>query len=179
MLPHPRRSQSIHSCGTLKIYLLRCPQPSLHLLLSAVYHAYAHVVPSQHASDTAPHLCPHHSLLFHTPATHNPYTPAALQDIPPMLPSTLLMPSPTCLTLFSNYHPYTLAVSSQHASDTAPHLCPHYSLCFCAPASSSLLLTVLTLPQRPQDTPLTLPLTPLTPNPLSATYHPYAQVLDP
>ncbi|MBW0500966.1 hypothetical protein O181_040681 [Austropuccinia psidii MF-1] len=54
------------------------------------------------------------------------------QDIPLAPPSTLLEPPPpsssslplTMLTLVlilsANYHPYTLAVSSHHASDTAP-----------------------------------------------------------
>ncbi|MBW0473542.1 hypothetical protein O181_013257 [Austropuccinia psidii MF-1] len=60
-----------------------------------------------------------------------------------------------------------------------PHLRPHHSLCFRTPALSSLPLTILTLPRCPQDLPLRLRLTPLMPNPLSATYHPYAQVLDP
>ncbi|MBW0554834.1 hypothetical protein O181_094549 [Austropuccinia psidii MF-1] len=32
MLSHPHRSQSRRSCGTLMIYLLRPPRPSLHLL---------------------------------------------------------------------------------------------------------------------------------------------------
>ncbi|MBW0511179.1 hypothetical protein O181_050894 [Austropuccinia psidii MF-1] len=56
MLPHPLCSQSIHSCGTLKIYLLRCPQPSLRLILFTNYHPYAPTVSSQHASNAAPTL---------------------------------------------------------------------------------------------------------------------------
>ncbi|MBW0593170.1 hypothetical protein O181_132885 [Austropuccinia psidii MF-1] len=44
------------------------------------------------------------------------------------------------------------------------------------PTFSSLPLTILMLPQRPQDVPLRPPSTPLTPNPLSSAYHPYAQV---
>ncbi|MBW0544902.1 hypothetical protein O181_084617 [Austropuccinia psidii MF-1] len=47
------------------------------------------------------------------------------------------------------------------------------------PAPSSPPLTILTLPQRPQDMPPKPPSTPLTPNPLSAAYHPYPQILDP
>ncbi|MBW0559472.1 hypothetical protein O181_099187 [Austropuccinia psidii MF-1] len=57
------------------------------------------------------------------------------QDIPPTLPSTLLMPSPTCLIFFADYHPYALAVSSRHASNASPHLCPHHSLRFHTPAA--------------------------------------------
>ncbi|MBW0542337.1 hypothetical protein O181_082052 [Austropuccinia psidii MF-1] len=49
------------------------------------------------------------------------------QDIPPMPPSTLLIPSPTRLILFAIYHPYTLAVSSRHAS-AAAHQSPPSSL---------------------------------------------------
>ncbi|MBW0494880.1 hypothetical protein O181_034595 [Austropuccinia psidii MF-1] len=51
MLEHPHFLQSLHSRSALKIYLLCRPQPSLHLLLSAAYHAYSHIVCSQHASD--------------------------------------------------------------------------------------------------------------------------------
>ncbi|MBW0518501.1 hypothetical protein O181_058216 [Austropuccinia psidii MF-1] len=46
-------------------------------------------------------------------------------------------------------------------------------------ALSSLPLPILTLPWRPQDMPPMPPSTSLTPNPLSAAYRPYAQVLDP
>ncbi|MBW0550630.1 hypothetical protein O181_090345 [Austropuccinia psidii MF-1] len=71
----------------------------------------------------------------------------------------------------------------QHSEDETtmqtPHLHPHHSLRFHTPASSSLPLTILMLLKRPQDMPLMPPSTPLTLNPLSATYHPYAQVLDP
>ncbi|MBW0557320.1 hypothetical protein O181_097035 [Austropuccinia psidii MF-1] len=56
--------------------------------------------------------------------------------------------------------------------------CPHHSLHFCTPASS-LWPTILTLLRGPQVMPLMPPSTPLTPNPLSAAYYPYAQVLDP
>ncbi|MBW0552235.1 hypothetical protein O181_091950 [Austropuccinia psidii MF-1] len=52
--PHPFRLQSLCSCGTLKIYLLCHPQPSLRLILFAAYQSYACGVPSQHASISAP-----------------------------------------------------------------------------------------------------------------------------
>ncbi|MBW0573024.1 hypothetical protein O181_112739 [Austropuccinia psidii MF-1] len=63
----------------------------------------------------------------------------------------------------------TLAVPSRNASDTP----------LTTPALSAPPLTVLTLLRCPQDMPLMPPSTPLRPNPLSAAYHPYAQVLDP
>ncbi|MBW0583642.1 hypothetical protein O181_123357 [Austropuccinia psidii MF-1] len=97
-----------------------------------------------------------------------------------------------------------LAVPSQHASNTSYHpyaasalltclQCPPHTgliltllkppqdetmmlLPISTPAFSSLPLTIITLLQRPQDMPPTPPLTPLMPNPLSAAYHPYAQV---
>ncbi|MBW0507433.1 hypothetical protein O181_047148 [Austropuccinia psidii MF-1] len=53
---------------------------------------------------------------------------------------------------------------------------PSPTLGFHTPALSSLPLPILTLLRRPQDMPPTPPSTPLTPNPLSATYHPYSQV---
>ncbi|MBW0554833.1 hypothetical protein O181_094548 [Austropuccinia psidii MF-1] len=97
--------------------------------------------------------------------------------------------------------PPTLLMLLQGPPDLPPMLLPHQSnpechlpsSCSCnalkmrlqippisalTPASSSLLLTILTLPRCPQDMPPMPPLTPLTPNPLSITYHPYAQVLD-
>ncbi|MBW0562613.1 hypothetical protein O181_102328 [Austropuccinia psidii MF-1] len=59
--------------------------------------------------DMPPTLPPISALI--TPYTSTP--PPRPQDIPPT-------PSPTHLILFTNYHPYTLAVSSLHASDAAP-----------------------------------------------------------
>ncbi|MBW0543171.1 hypothetical protein O181_082886 [Austropuccinia psidii MF-1] len=62
-----------------------------------------------------------------------------------------------------------------------PHVCPHPSLCFRNPTSPSPLLTILMLPQDPQDMPLTPPSTPFKPPPtlliLYATYHPYTHVV--
>ncbi|MBW0540781.1 hypothetical protein O181_080496 [Austropuccinia psidii MF-1] len=108
------------------------------------------------------------------------------------------MPPPPILTLLHPpaYDPYTPAVPSRYASDTALNspnlLCqlpslrsqdeitmPPISALTTPYASAPLLLTILTLPSHPQDMPPTPPSTPLTPNPLSATYHPYTQVLDP
>ncbi|MBW0535385.1 hypothetical protein O181_075100 [Austropuccinia psidii MF-1] len=91
------------------------------------------------------------------------------------------------------YHPYTCIVPTQHASDTAYH---PYVCSALLPPHTGLILMLLQPPQdettmppsifscllllwRPQDMPLTPPSAPLTPNPLSAAYHPYAQVLDP
>ncbi|MBW0480066.1 hypothetical protein O181_019781 [Austropuccinia psidii MF-1] len=149
---------------------LLTPSPTC-LILSTAYHPYTCVVPSQHAPNAAP---------------TNPYASAP----PPLTILTLLWrpqdmpptPSPTCLILSSNYHPYALGVlltCLRHCSHTSlilnatyhpyapatlsrldynssPHLCPHHSLFFRTHASSSLLL-----PRRPQDIPLTLPSTPL------------------
>ncbi|MBW0467094.1 hypothetical protein O181_006809 [Austropuccinia psidii MF-1] len=128
-LPHPCRLQSLCSRGALKIYLLHHPQPSLCLILSAVYHAYACVVPSQHASDAAPPSLPA-PLPLTIPMLLLPH-----QDVPWTLPSTLLAPSPTrqlpslcscsvlltCLRCCSHtsiilnatYHPYAPAILSR------------------------------------------------------------------
>ncbi|MBW0560685.1 hypothetical protein O181_100400 [Austropuccinia psidii MF-1] len=97
------------------------------------------------------------------------------QDMPPMCPSTLLMPSPTRLILSADDHPYTLTVSSQHASNAAPTLAqastpptiltllkcsqdettmpPPISALTTPSSSTTLLLTILTLLRRPQYMP--------------------------
>ncbi|MBW0513234.1 hypothetical protein O181_052949 [Austropuccinia psidii MF-1] len=51
------------------------------------------------------HLCPHQSLCFRTPPLKILMLLRHPQDMPPTLPSTLLI-------LSTNYHPYSLAVSS-------------------------------------------------------------------
>ncbi|MBW0542542.1 hypothetical protein O181_082257 [Austropuccinia psidii MF-1] len=99
--------------------------------------------------DVTPTLPPHHSLHFHTCAAYNPYTPAS--------PSTLLMPPHTRLILFTNYHPYALAVSSQHAFNAAPHLHHHHSLHIHTPRRSRGALKIYLLCCL-----------------LFANYHPYA-----
>ncbi|MBW0591062.1 hypothetical protein O181_130777 [Austropuccinia psidii MF-1] len=112
-------------------------------------------------------------------------------DETPKLPSPLLrLPHPR-LILSATYHPYTCGVASRHASDAAYHpyarIHPQDQKMMLLPISSLTTpyasapppLTILMLPQRPQDMPLMPPSTPLTPNPLSAAYHPYHQVLDP
>ncbi|MBW0578953.1 hypothetical protein O181_118668 [Austropuccinia psidii MF-1] len=123
--PHLRPHHSLCSSSALKIYLLCGPQPSLFLILSAYYHPYALAVSSGQASNAAPtpptilmllqcsqdkttilppHLRPHHSLHFCTPASSSlPLTILALLRFPQ--PSSCLLP-PT------NYNPYALAVSS-------------------------------------------------------------------
>ncbi|MBW0534705.1 hypothetical protein O181_074420 [Austropuccinia psidii MF-1] len=109
MTPTLPPHHSLRSRGDLKIYLLCLPQPSFSSPpLTMLMLAWC----PPNMPPLLPHISPHHSLCFHTPATHNPYAPVA--------PSTLLMPSTTCLILFANYHPYTLVVSSPHASNTAP-----------------------------------------------------------
>ncbi|MBW0584488.1 hypothetical protein O181_124203 [Austropuccinia psidii MF-1] len=87
-----------------------------------------------------PHLRPHHSLRFRTPASSSPWLKILMllrgpQVIPPMPPSHPLgLLSPTQHASNAAYHPYalsalptlltilTLAVPSQHASDAAYHL---------------------------------------------------------
>ncbi|MBW0496340.1 hypothetical protein O181_036055 [Austropuccinia psidii MF-1] len=95
--------------------------------------------------------------------------PPKPQDIPPTLPSTLVMPPPTSLILCAAYHAYASVVPSSHASDAAP--ANSYS-------SAPLPLKILMLLRFPQDIPLTPPSNLLTPSPtcliLAASYHPYA-----
>ncbi|MBW0492967.1 hypothetical protein O181_032682 [Austropuccinia psidii MF-1] len=62
---------------------------------------------------------------------------------------------------------------------TLPHLCPHHSLRFHTPASSSPWLKILTLLQGPQVMPPTRPSPPLrllapTQHAYNAAYYPYA-----
>ncbi|MBW0470959.1 hypothetical protein O181_010674 [Austropuccinia psidii MF-1] len=94
---HPHHS--LRSRSALKMYLLCRPQPSLCLILSATYHAYARVVPSPHASDTAPPSLPSSLLTFPHPTAHNSNTPVA--------PSRYTSSASSHIP-----HPYTLAVSS-------------------------------------------------------------------
>ncbi|MBW0525202.1 hypothetical protein O181_064917 [Austropuccinia psidii MF-1] len=90
-----------------------------------------------------PHLRPHHSLRFRTPASSSPWLKILMllrgpQVMPPTLPSPPLMPPCTCPTCLQRCLPslrlqcppnmppmqltiLTLAVPSQHASDTAYH----------------------------------------------------------
>ncbi|MBW0532496.1 hypothetical protein O181_072211 [Austropuccinia psidii MF-1] len=67
-----------------------------------------------------PHLCPHQSLCFHTPAPYHPYAPEA----PSIYASnaTVTPPHPLCA-----YHPYTTAVPSRYASNAAT---PPYAVVF-------------------------------------------------
>ncbi|MBW0460901.1 hypothetical protein O181_000616 [Austropuccinia psidii MF-1] len=135
MPPH----QPLRSCGTLNppyafshllitiLTLSQCPPNIPPTLLLHRPNPQCHL-PSLHSCNALkmrlqcrPHLCPHHSLLFHNPASSSVRL-KILTDMPPTWPSTLLIPSPTHLILSANYHPYTLAASSQHASDAAPTL---------------------------------------------------------
>ncbi|MBW0557050.1 hypothetical protein O181_096765 [Austropuccinia psidii MF-1] len=58
-----------------------------------------------------PHLRPHHSLCFRTPASSSPQLTFLTllqgpQVMPPTLPSPSLKPPRTCLILSDAYHPY-------------------------------------------------------------------------
>ncbi|MBW0482443.1 hypothetical protein O181_022158 [Austropuccinia psidii MF-1] len=158
--------------------------PHPHLIFSLDYNPYAAAGPSSYTSNAA--LTPSYASLH-------------LPNIPPMLPTILTLAVPSRHASDAPYHPY--ALPAQHASNAAYHPYTHSALLTClqfpphtsliltllqppisaltTPAFSSLPLTIFTLPRRPQDMPLTPCSTPLTPNPLSAAYHCYAQVLDP
>ncbi|MBW0551960.1 hypothetical protein O181_091675 [Austropuccinia psidii MF-1] len=106
------------------------------LILSNPYHAYTPTPPSRCDSNTAPHLCPHHSLCFHTPAANK---------VPSQHASN------------AAYHPYTCVVPSQHASNAACHPSAHVvpsQHAFKAAltlAKSSTLLMIPVLLQHPQN----------------------------
>ncbi|MBW0579018.1 hypothetical protein O181_118733 [Austropuccinia psidii MF-1] len=125
MLPHPCRLQSLCSCVTLKICLLHRPQPPTHLIIYATYHAYAHIVPSQHASNAAPPslpqqivtlLQPHHLQSLCSCSTLN--LPNPLLQLPSLCSRSVL---PTCLQRYSHnglilnatYHPYAPETNSR------------------------------------------------------------------
>ncbi|MBW0554719.1 hypothetical protein O181_094434, partial [Austropuccinia psidii MF-1] len=132
-------------------------------------HANAPAPPSRCDSNTA----------LNTPYASTPplltvlMLPWCPQDIPPMPLSTLLMPRPTRLMLSAAYHAYAchayapVVCSRRHSNYTPPFL------------PSPLPLTILTLPQRPQDISPTWASTVLEPPPtfliLSAAYHAYSR----
>ncbi|MBW0510856.1 hypothetical protein O181_050571 [Austropuccinia psidii MF-1] len=135
-----------------------------------------------------PHLRPHHSLRFHTPASSYPWLTILTllrgpQVMPPTPPSPPLTPPCTRLILSAAYHPYIGGVPSQHASNTAynPYTCivpaQHASNVAYHPYARSALLTCL---QRPPHTgPILMLLQPpqdetMMPPPISALTTPYA-----
>ncbi|MBW0533904.1 hypothetical protein O181_073619 [Austropuccinia psidii MF-1] len=148
---------------------------------------------------TCPHTLPH--ILLGLQSLHSCGALKLCLQCHPHPPLCLLAPTacgvPSQHASDTAYHPYTCIVPTQYASDAAYH--PYASGVPSRHASNAPLtgliilmllqppqdettippLTILTLPRRPQDMPLTLPSTPLMPNPLSTSYHPYAQVLDP
>ncbi|MBW0488075.1 hypothetical protein O181_027790 [Austropuccinia psidii MF-1] len=83
-----------------------------------------------------------------------------LQHFPPSLPSSLLRLLHPSLIFSLAYNPYATAGPSIYASNTGP--------------TPRLLFTAA----YNSYAPAVPPSTPLTPNPLSAAYHPYAQALD-
>ncbi|MBW0540550.1 hypothetical protein O181_080265 [Austropuccinia psidii MF-1] len=136
---------------------------------------------------------------LHPPPDETPTLPSPLLTLPhPCLIFSLAYNPYSCgvhSRHASNaaYHPYACMVSSQNASDASYHpyarspLPTPLTILTLAPPISALTTPyasappppILTLLRRPQDIPPTPPSTPLTPNTISATYHPYAQVLDP
>ncbi|MBW0479163.1 hypothetical protein O181_018878 [Austropuccinia psidii MF-1] len=99
--PHLRPHHFLCSSSALKIYLLCCPQPSLCLILSAVYHPYALAVSSRHASNSAP-TPPTILMLLKRSQDKTTMPPSPLLMLLLMPPSTPLMPNP----LSATYHPY-------------------------------------------------------------------------
>ncbi|MBW0578044.1 hypothetical protein O181_117759 [Austropuccinia psidii MF-1] len=80
-------------------------------------HSYAPTPPPDETLTLPPHLRPHHSLHFHTPAAYHLYAPA--------VPSPLLTLLHPRLIFSSAYNPYTPVGPSSYASDTA--LTPPYA----------------------------------------------------
>ncbi|MBW0473801.1 hypothetical protein O181_013516 [Austropuccinia psidii MF-1] len=122
------------------------------LMLSAPYHAYAPAPPSKYVSmATPPPLLTMITLPLHP------------QDMPLMPTSPLCMLPPIHLILSATYHPYGHAVPSSHPyALAAPSRCdsndatpswPSPFLMLLHPALSSRPLTIVMLPQRPQDVP--------------------------
>ncbi|MBW0551993.1 hypothetical protein O181_091708 [Austropuccinia psidii MF-1] len=124
------------------------PLPHTHLILSAAYHAYAPAAPYRYVSFPAT-PCPNSTILMlpHThlipSAAYHAYAPTVpCRYAPPATPcphSTILMLPHACLILSAAYHAYAPAAPCRYVS-------PQPSLRFHAPASFSLLLTMLTLP---------------------------------
>ncbi|MBW0479473.1 hypothetical protein O181_019188 [Austropuccinia psidii MF-1] len=92
------------------------PSPT-RLILSAAYHPYARIVPSQHASDAAPPSLP-------PPILTRPH-PHRLQSLCSCGALKICL-RPTLNPPYTFSHPpitiLTLLVSSRHAYDTAPTL---------------------------------------------------------
>ncbi|MBW0508986.1 hypothetical protein O181_048701 [Austropuccinia psidii MF-1] len=79
------------------------------------------VITPHGATQHAPHLHPHHSLCFRTPASSSPWlTILKLLQGPQVRPPTPPSP-PLRLVAPAAYHPYACGVHSQHASNAAYH----------------------------------------------------------
>ncbi|MBW0556388.1 hypothetical protein O181_096103 [Austropuccinia psidii MF-1] len=152
MLPLP----PMHLCNLLSLRF--CPPNPLFrtLMIFLQYHPSISSMTHPYASAPLPLI-----MLMLPPHPH---------DMPPMLPNHL---QPYPYLIFSTaYHAHAPSVLSQYASNTTtpcppsplaltmltlqqhpqhillmhlPHVCPHPSLCFDTPGSSSLHLTMLTL----------------------------------
>ncbi|MBW0493133.1 hypothetical protein O181_032848 [Austropuccinia psidii MF-1] len=122
--------------------------------------------PPEETSTLPPHLLPHHSLCFRTPASSSPWLTILTllwgpQVMPPMPPSPLLSPTayhpyahgmPSRHASNAAYHPYTCIVPARHASNAAYH--PY--ACSALPACLQRCLPSLRLQCHPN-----MPLTPL------------------
>ncbi|MBW0498448.1 hypothetical protein O181_038163 [Austropuccinia psidii MF-1] len=117
-------------------------------------HAYTPTPPPDETLTLPPHLRPHHSLCFHTPASYPPWLTILMllqgpQVMPPTPPSPPLTPPRTHLILLATNHPYPCGVPSQHASDATYHHCAcivparHASEAAYHPYACSSLLTCL------------------------------------
>ncbi|MBW0586344.1 hypothetical protein O181_126059 [Austropuccinia psidii MF-1] len=89
-------------------------------------HAYAPAPPPDETPALPPHIRPHHSLPFRTPASYSSWLTILMllrgpQVMPPTLPSPPLTPPCTRLTLSTAYHPYVCIAATRHASNTAYH----------------------------------------------------------
>ncbi|MBW0519799.1 hypothetical protein O181_059514 [Austropuccinia psidii MF-1] len=106
-------------------FTLEFPSPSLPNPLLRLACLRAHT-PLQMRFQHCPHLHPHDSLHFRTPASSSPWLTILMllrgpQVMPPTLPSTPLTPPCTHLILSAAYHPYSCGVPSQHSSDATYH----------------------------------------------------------
>ncbi|MBW0521396.1 hypothetical protein O181_061111 [Austropuccinia psidii MF-1] len=122
--------------------------------------------PSDETPTLPPHLHPHHSLRFCTPASSSPWLTVLMllqgpQAMPLKLPSPPLTPPRTGLILSSAYHPYACSAHLTCLQCCLPLLClqcpPDMPLT--PPSRPLMILTLLQPPQDETTMPLTTPYT--------------------